>query len=116
MERKLSVERLYTLGDYKNIKFTNEISSIPEELASNNGVTSLLFAQQYISCEIAYRKYVEMLEKISEDYTVMKNGKRIADPEAVMQFLEEQKNQTMKELYEELKKTYEKLPAKEVEK
>ncbi len=104
MERTLSVERLFTLGDYKNIKFGNTLTGIPEEIANNDKAIELLFLQQFISCEIAYRRYVEMLEHISEDLSVVRGGKKIADPEAVIQFLQEERTKTFSELYDEIKK------------
>lgn len=97
MNRNVGVERLYTLGDYKNIKFANEVVGIPEELANNPKVVELVFAQAYISCEIAYRKYVDMITEINAKY-----GK---DAESVMEFLQEQRTKTWNELYTEISGT-----------
>ena len=102
MQKRIGVERLYYLGDYKNIKFASEVSEIPEELAMNETATELLFLQQYIGCELAYRKYVNMIETINETFTVEKGGKKIVDTEAVIQFLQEEKTQTLKQLYDEI--------------
>lgn len=106
MNRNLQVERLYSLGDYKNIKFTNGVNDIPQELALNEKVTELLFFQQALSCEIAYRRYYDLIEKISEEMTIVKNGRRVVDGEQALAFLQEQKETTMKELYSELNATY----------
>ena len=107
MERNLDVERLYFLGDYKNIKFGNQLVNIPEKVAMNDKAVELLFLHQFLSCEIAYRRYVEMLDKISQEYSIVKNGKNIADPEAVMEFLQTERAQTFAQLYEEIKQTQE---------
>lgn len=104
MNRSISVDRLYTLGDYKNIRFVNTINDIPEELASNPRIIELLYAQEYLQCEAGYRKYVNMLEKMNEETTTMVAGKRVADPQAVAEFLAEERERNMRELYEEIKK------------
>lgn len=104
MERTLFTERIYSLGDYKNIKFNNTLAGIPEELANNTKAIELLFTQQFLSCEIAYRKYYDMMEKIAEEFTVLKNGKKIADTQAIIEFLQGERETTMSELYEEIKK------------
>lgn len=103
MKRDLSVERLYYLGDYKNIKFGSVTKDIPEELALNNRAEELIFLQQFLACEMAYRKYIDMLEKINEDFGIVRSGKRIVDPEKVAEFLQEQRVQTLKELLAEAK-------------
>jgi hypothetical protein len=92
MDRALTVERLYYLGDYKNIKFTNSLTDIPENLAKNDKVTSLLFFQNALACEIAYRKYLETIE-------IMVREKN--DP---IPYLEEKREQTLAQLLEEINK------------
>lgn len=67
MERNLSVERLYTLGDFQNIKFTNTITGIPSELANNDNVVALLFLQAGLSCDIAYSEYMKRREALKGD-------------------------------------------------
>lgn len=113
MERSLNVERLYSLGDYKNIKFGNTITGIPEELVNNDKVTGLLFLQQVLSCEIAYRQYVELIERINKEFTVEIGGKKIVNAEEVMQFLQDQRSSTLNELYEEIKQTKENITQQE---
>ncbi len=97
MKRDLGIERLYPLGDFKNIKFSTVLRDIPEELAKNEKVVGLLFMQQSISCEIAYKKYYSMVDKIVKDKI-----------ENVLEYLEQQREQTMAELYEEIQKSAEK--------
>ena len=93
MKRDLGIERLYPLGDFKNIKFSTVLRDVPEELAKNEKVVGLLFMQQSISCEIAYRKYYDMVNKIVKDKI-----------ENVLEYLEQQREQTMAELYKEITK------------
>ncbi len=63
--RNLSVERLYPLGDYKNIKFIDSINNIPYPLSLNNEFISLLSYLQIIEVEIMYRKYWELIKEVN---------------------------------------------------
>ncbi len=105
MKREVSVERLYYLGDYKNIKMGSTTTEIPEELALNNNAVELIFVQQYLACEIAYRKYIDMIDKINQEFSVEIRGKKVADAQKVMEFLQEQRTQTLQELLQEAKQT-----------
>ena len=96
MKRTVYVERLFSLGDFKNVKFSTALTGIPEELAKNDKVTNLLFLQGAIGCELAYRKYWNILEHITRDKTV-----------DAIKYLEEQRQQTFEELYEEIKASVE---------
>ena len=63
MARTLYVERFYNLpefGNYNNIKFSTAITKIPEELALNPKVIELMYIQQFLGMEIAYRQYLEI--------------------------------------------------------
>lgn len=62
MDRSISVERLYSLGNYKNIKFSDTISEIPEELATNQEVMNVLRFLQMVSVEKSYFEYVHNAE------------------------------------------------------
>ena len=79
MKRKLSVERLYTLGDYRNIKIINEITDVPEELVN------LTFQQLTTECDQAY-----------EDYKAMNEERKNA--EDVREFLKSEKERIAQEL------------------
>lgn len=108
MKRDLGVERIFPLGEYKNIKLSSTLRDIPEELAQNERVAGLLYLQQALSCEIVYRRYFDTLDYISKNFTKVVGGKTVADSEEVMKFLMEEREQTLAELLEEIKKTNEK--------
>ena len=108
MEGKLAVERLYSLGDYKNIKFVNELTGIPKEITNNMKALELLFFQQTLACEIAYRRYYDTISYISDNLSTVKGGKTVVNAEEAMAFLLEQREQTFAQLYEEIKKTQDK--------
>ena len=98
MDRSISVTRTYSLGNYKNIKFSDTISEIPEDLAINHEVMGVLRFLQMVSIEKSYFEYVhnaetwhdfgieEAIEKLNglerETITSIKellNGKEIED-------------------------------------
>lgn len=94
MERTIYTERLYSLGDFKNIKFSTALTGIPEGLALSDTAVGLIMYQQALFCEISYRKYYNAMEHVAKN---LKN-----DPEAVMEFLLQERTQTYQELLEEI--------------
>lgn len=62
MKRSTTVTRLYSLGDYKNISFTDTIEDIPEEVALNNEAMQMLRAIQLFQIERAFLKYQRLRE------------------------------------------------------
>lgn len=64
MERTVSVERLYPLGDYKNIKLIDTVSNIPEELFLDKTFMSKLKILQIIDMEILHKKYLRLNETL----------------------------------------------------
>ena len=66
MDRSVSVTRTYSLGNYKNIKFSDTISDIPEELAISPEVMNTLKFLQIVSIEKSYFDYVKDAESWHE--------------------------------------------------
>lgn len=93
MERKLNTERLYYLGNYKNIKISNELSNIPESFISDK-VIDLLYTHQLLAIEKAYRQYHEIIKNLP------------ADEAEVLEYLEAEKVQTLAELKAEWDKQF----------
>lgn len=57
MNRTISVQRIYNLGNFQNITLSDTIENIPEELALDSDVMSILRMLQFINLETEYRKY-----------------------------------------------------------
>jgi hypothetical protein len=93
MERTLKLERLYPLGQYTNIKFADEIISLPDETIFNVELESKIRYLQMLEVEIAYRDYIKLM-KVAETKSA----------EEVAQFLEEQRAATVKEIANQFKK------------
>jgi hypothetical protein len=89
MERSLRSERLYSLKDYNNIKFTDEITGIPERVCLNPELMGELSYLQMIGFELAVRKYAELM-KLSGSYEL----------EVIMKYLEEERTQTLEKIKE----------------
>jgi hypothetical protein len=58
MTRTLGVERVFTLGNYKTIRFIDTIENIPEKLAFNAELVEKIRALQFITIEKDYRNYI----------------------------------------------------------
>lgn len=63
MNKTISVERLYSLGDYQNIKFKSEISNIGEEVLQDPIKVSALELLIIIDMEKNYRTYIDIVSK-----------------------------------------------------
>lgn len=64
MEKKISTERLYSLGDYKNIKFSDEITGVPDTIFNNPDASKLLRYLQLLEIEYSYSRYRLLEEKL----------------------------------------------------
>ncbi len=64
MNRTLKTERLYPLGDFKNVKFVDEMIDIPEKVCMDENLMSKLRYLQMIDMELAYRQYLDLLKKV----------------------------------------------------
>lgn len=87
LTRTLKVERLYSLGDYKNIKFTSELYNIPKEIAFNNDIMTRINYVLLLDVEANFRKYVELVGQI--------NTLKV---EEMMKFLDEERINTLDEI------------------
>lgn len=64
--RSVSVTRTYSLGNYKNIKFSDTISDIPEDLAIDHETMNVLRFLQLVSIEKSYFDYLNSADKWHE--------------------------------------------------
>jgi len=78
MKQILEVKRLYPLGDYKNITFTDVLSEVPGEYFLNSNLQGTLRMLQFIRMDKCYFDYVRMAKKVHElgieDAIAMLNG------------------------------------------
>ena len=60
LTRTLKIERVYPLGDYKNIKFMDEFTDIPEHIATNPELINKLFVMLMMQCDLNYFQYASI--------------------------------------------------------
>lgn len=91
MNKTLAVERIFSLGDYQNIKFTDTITEVPESLVLNQDAMRLVRYLQLVDVEWAYINYMNL----------RKNSPKIARPEDIegaLEFIESERTRTFEEL------------------
>jgi hypothetical protein len=86
MDRNLSVERTYSLGQYQNIKLYDSIS-LPEEVVFNIELLGKIRFLQFLQLDIGYRSYVELARNINN-----------LSQDEIMSYLEETKLNTIDEI------------------
>ena len=93
MSRSSQIERIYVLGDYRNIKFIDSIDD-SEFPMDNENVVQLVKILQFQSIELAYRNYIKMVKEIVE---IEKNNPD--DKEAmVIEHIEQQQLNTLEKI------------------
>ncbi len=86
MKRTAGIERLYFLGDFKNVKVTSVITDIPEEIAQDETAIDLIQRINLISCDKTYQLYKEMTEQqkaSGEDVLTWLENQRVINYEAL---------------------------------
>jgi hypothetical protein len=63
MKREIGVERLYSLGDFKNVKFFDSIIEVPEEFVFDQKLVGEIKFLQIISVELTFRRYMKLMEE-----------------------------------------------------
>ena len=87
MNRSLKVERLYSLGDYKNIKFIDEIVDLPENVALDEESVGHVVYLQLLNVEQSFYRYYALAKKI-----------KTLNPEEILGFIEEERVKTLDQL------------------
>ncbi len=60
MKRSLKIDRLYSLGDWKNVRFGDEFIDIPEESIFDAEFVGDIRMLQLLGVEILYREYLKL--------------------------------------------------------
>ena len=63
MNKTLRVERLYSLGDYKNIKITSELTDVPDTVWKDEEKVSVIEFSLLLDVESQFYKYMEMVKQ-----------------------------------------------------
>jgi hypothetical protein len=65
VKRSIGVERIYNLGDYNNIKLSEYLNDVPEDLWTNERFTNRVRLLQLLSLEATFRKYQALHESLN---------------------------------------------------
>lgn len=93
-KRSIGIERLFSLGDFRNIKFVDTIVDIPEEVANNEKVIQALTLIQLARIEKSYFQYLKMLETTS----------KMVNRDEVIEYLASYSDEIYSKLFELIKK------------
>ena len=91
MNKQIAIERIFSLGDYQNIKVTDVITEIPDAVASNPEAIKLLRYLQLVDIEWTYIHYA----KLRATEPKLSNLESI---ETAMSFIEEERTTTFENL------------------
>ena len=64
MSGKISAERLYSLGNYKNIKFIEEVNDIPDDLMFNVEYVTYVRTLQALRLDKSYLQYLQLFDEV----------------------------------------------------
>lgn len=95
MNRNLRVERIFSLGDYNNIKFSDEVTDIPERLSLNPKGVGLLYYLMILEMEKAHKNYLALYKRFPATKEQMDKAAEI---------IEEERSRTFTEFLNELNK------------
>lgn len=87
MNRSLTTERIFPMGNYANLKLGHTLNEIPEKIATNPQAMNLLQYVLLLDVEYAYKKYHQLLERTG--------GMRLED---ALEFLEQERSTTFEQL------------------
>jgi len=91
MNKNISVERLFSLGDFRNIKFVSTVTDIPRDILLNKKGMSLLWYLQLLEIEESRHKYDLLSRKIID-----------TDHENIAKMIEEERTQTYEDFMNSL--------------
>lgn len=91
MNKTITVERIYSQGDYQNITIKDTINEIPEAIATNSEALKLLRYLQLVDLEWSYLNYM----KLRASEPKITNAESL---EAATSFIEEERTITFEKL------------------
>lgn len=94
MDRRISIERVYNLGNYNMLRVTDEISGLPEDLMLNEQLVGRFRYLQILNAEHTYYMHQGTMTQLDEQ---VENGNYIA-------LIKEKKNSTLEEIKSILEK------------
>jgi hypothetical protein len=97
LEQRIAVERIYNLGDYKNIKLISELTQIPQSIALNEEALSKLQYLLLVEIEQSYVQYHRIMKEAYRSESIEKSI------DYALKYLETERTQTFNQLSQILK-------------
>lgn len=91
MNRTVKIERLYALGNFKNLRLSEEVIDLPEEVTFNEKILNKIRYLLLLDIESTFRKYAELDDKLGR-----------LSLEKALEFLQEEKTVTFNALFEKM--------------
>ncbi len=66
MNRKLSIERVYNLGQYKSLRVVDEIDGIPDELSMNQEFADYIRILQLVNADLVFQNYALKTKELAD--------------------------------------------------
>jgi hypothetical protein len=66
MKRSVGWERVYSLGQYKTLRVTDEVSDLPDELIFDSEFTDKIRILQMVNSDLVFNKYFRMAAKLEQ--------------------------------------------------
>ena len=101
MNKQISVERIFAMGDYQNLKVVDTVNEIPDAISTNPNAIKLLRYLQLVDIEWTYLQYQKL--RLSQP--------KLSSPEAIdsaIAFIEEERTQTFEGLLQTIRERKEK--------
>jgi len=94
MNTTLRVERLYSLADYNNVKFTQEIIEVPERVLLSEKGVGLLYSLMLLEAEKAHKNYIILYKSFPASMEQL---------DQTAEIIEQERSRTFKEFLETYK-------------
>lgn len=88
MKRTLTTERLFSMGNFANLKFSHTLTEIPEEVALNKSAMQALEYLVLLDVEYDYRRYLMLIESVTK-----------LDPSEILSFIDGERTKTFEQLF-----------------
>ena len=89
MQRSLTIERLFSLGNYSNIKISHTMTDIPENIALSRQAMGLVQDMLLLDVEYEYRRYQALTEKLG----------KLTDNASVLEMIDAERESTFEQLF-----------------
>lgn len=88
MNRTLQVKRLYSMGNFNNVEFYDQLAEVPENVILNENAVGLLYYLMILEQEKAHKRYLALYKKYPANPEQFDKAFEIIEKERVQAFTE----------------------------